>query len=77
MKKITSILVITIVLSLSLLVLSSFSFAKEVIVEKTSVPNFNSLITPLTEPSVNDLHGDVWFAFITIAVLGSYLALKK
>lgn len=77
MKKLRSILVITSFLTLSFTIFSSFSQAKQAttpVLEKdlnlTAVSS-----TKTTNP--NPLHGDVWFAFTAIGVIGTYLAFKK
>lgn len=77
MKNLRSILVITVLLTLSFTVFSSFSKSNQsTTAEKAQdlkIAQSHSTQIPTTDP----LHGDVWFAFTAIGVIGTYLAFKK
>lgn len=77
MKNLKSILVVTTILTLSILVLSSFSFGNEATAIKYGADHFNKALNNSSVTVNNTLNGDVWFAFATIAVLGTYLGFKK
>ncbi|KQC00747.1 hypothetical protein [Pedobacter sp. Hv1] len=77
MKNLRSILVITVLLALSFTVFSSFSKNNQ----SATAEKAEDLKIAQTHsgqiPSKDPLHGDVWFAFTAIGVIGTYLAFKK
>lgn len=83
MKNLKSILILTTILTLSLTVATSYGLPNQSVskIKQSEVAKEVTVIAPkqttTNSTDTKQLHGDVWFAFSAIGVIGAYLAFKK